>query len=171
MVLFGHMPQGRASALQIPEPRLLGTLVAEASSARFHTRLHVQSAFPPPCLTPRVHAQGYIDAMSCQNVMSRLARGLIRGSRADRKREDGISGDMGSRSRSIRERATRAFSCCQEIHTKSVDRLGSLGEGRRAERPLKIRNGHVEQGQAKPGPGQQQRGKTSTCFGRQEREP
>lgn len=51
------------------------------------------------------------------------------------------------------------------------NRLGSLGEGGRAERPLKIRNGHVERAQAKPGPGQQQKGKTGTCFGRQEREP
>lgn len=67
----------------------------------------------------------------------------------------------------IRERNT-AFLAVKK-HTQN--RLGSLGEGGRAERPLKIRNGHVEQGQAKPGPGQQQRGKTGTCFGRQEREP
>lgn len=39
-------------------------------------------------------------------------------------------------------------------HTQN--RLGSLGEGGRAERPLKIRNGHVEQAQASQGPGQQQ---------------
>lgn len=99
--------------------------------------------------------------MCRQNVMSRA------GVRADQRVGDAQKERGWVLGRHQRERNT-AFLAVKK-HTQN--RLGSLGEGGRAERPLKIRNGHVEQGQAKPGPGQQQRGKTGTCFGRQEREP
>lgn len=60
----------------------------------------------------------------------------------------GVRATGGSRTgkRAASKRSTGVFL----IVTKySRSRLGSLGQGGRAERPLKIRNGHVEQGQAK----------------------
>lgn len=85
--------------------------------------------------------------MCRRDVVSRLARGLTRGKGTNSGRRDGPLDDLSTRRVGASEAAPEHF-----LLSRNTRKIGwaSLGEGGRAERPLKIRNAHVEQAQAKP---------------------
>lgn len=145
--------------------------VAEASGRLFpqwatRTWSPRSSALP----TPRVHAQGHIDPMCRRDVVSRLARGPTQGQGTNSGQARWAVGRAEyATSRGTRGR-TRAFLAVKK-HTQN--RLGE--SGRRRACGETVENTECPcgagTGQAKVQPGQHQRGKTGTCFGRQEREP
>jgi hypothetical protein len=136
-----HIPDSRFenpdSRIQNPDSRtqVPGSLVAEASERPFPQKATGTVGVPSALSDARVHAQGYIDAMCRQNVITRLGRGLIRGSGTVRKRgyeplDDDDQHQRGQPEHFLLSRTTHkigwaawAWAAC---------------EGGRAERPLKI---------------------------------